>query len=104
MKETQILAGIETLSQTFEEMKALLAWHKLKQFESSQESLSNLMVYDNSLDELSDKYSRFCFLASKIRAANDNADSAEKSRKFLKKRLTTIELKAYYLGSPVNIY
>ena len=104
MKEQDLQAAIIELKAILEEMKALLAWHKLKRFEAAQHRFSNLMFYDTSLNDLNNKYSFFSSLASQIHAGVNNQNIPKSKLSIIKKQLTTIELQAYYLGSNVRIY
>ncbi len=104
MKEQDLQAAIVELKGILEEMKALLAWHKLKRFEATQRSFSNLIFYDTTLNDLNNKYSFFLLLASQIHAGINNQNISQSKLKIIKKELTKIELQAYYLGSGVRIY
>ena len=104
MKEKDIQAAIVELKGILEDMKALLAWHKLKQFEAMQRSFSNLVFYDTALGDLNNKYSIFLLLASQIHAGVDNQNIPQAKLKIIKKELTKIELQAYYLGSGIRFY
>ncbi|MFC1675934.1 hypothetical protein ACFL3G_02585 [Planctomycetota bacterium] len=104
MKEQDLQAAIIELKAILEDMKALLAWHKLKRFEAAQHPVSNLMFYDASLNDLNNKYSFFSSLASQIHTGINNQNIPKSKFKVIKKELTKIELQAYYLGSNVRIY
>ena len=104
MREKDLQTAIIELKGILEEMKALLAWHKLKCFEATQRSFCNLMFYDTSLNDLSNKYSSFLLLASQIHAGVNNQNIPKRKLKIIKKELTKIELQAYYLGTDVRIY
>ena len=104
MKEKDLWVAIVELKGILEEMKALLAWHKLKRFEAAQHPFSNLMFYDTTLGDLNNKYSMFLLLASQIHAEVNNQNIPKSKLIILKKELTKIELQAYYLGSGIRIY
>jgi len=104
MKEKDLQAAIVELKAILEDMKTLLAWHKLKRFEAAQHPFSNLMFYDTTLNDLNNKYSFFSLLASHIHAGVNNQNIPQSKLKIIKKELTKIELQAYYLGSGVRIY
>ena len=104
MKEKKLQAAVVELKGILEDMKALLAWHKLKRFEASRQTFSNLKLYDTSLNDLNNKYSMFLLLASRIHAEVDNQNIPKSKLIILKKELTKIELQAYYLGSGVRVY
>ncbi len=104
MKEKDLQAAIIELKGILEDMKALLAWHKLKRFEAAQHPFSNLIFYDTTLNDLNNKYSMFLLLASQIHTGIDNKNIPEITLNAITKQLTTIELQAYYLGSGVRIY
>lgn len=104
MKERDLEAAIVELRGILEEMKALLAWHKLKRFEAVQRSFSNLIFYDTTLTDLNNKYATFLLLASRIHAGVNNQKIPQSKLKIIKKELTKIELQAFYLGSGIRFY
>jgi len=104
MKEQDLQAAMVELKGILEDMKALLVWHRLKRFEATQRSVSNLIFYDTTLNDLNNKYSTFLLLASQIHAGINNQNTPQSKLKIIKKELTKIELQAYYLGSDVRIY
>ena len=104
MKEQDLQAAIVELKGILEDMKALLAWHKLKQFEGAQRSFSNLVFYDTTLNDLNDKYSTFLLLASQIHTGVNNQKISQSKLKIIKKELTKLELQAFYLGSGIRFY
>ena len=104
MKEKDLQAAIVELKGILEDMKALWAWHTLKQFEARQRPSSNLVFYDTTLDDLNNKYATFLLLASQIHSWVNNQNMPPGKLKIIKKELTKIELQAYYLGSGVRIY
>ena len=59
MNQQDLHVAIIELKDILDEMKALLAWHKLKRFEAAQHPFSNLMFYDTTLGDLNNKYSLF---------------------------------------------
>jgi hypothetical protein len=104
MKEQDLEAAIVELRGTLEEMKALLAWHKLKRFEAAQHPFPNLMFYDTTLTDLNNKYATFLLLASRIHTGVSNQKIPQSKLKIIKKELTRIELQAFYLGSGIRFY
>ena len=104
MKEQDLQAAIVELRIIFEDMKALLAWHKLKRFEATQHPFSNLMFYDTTLDDLNSKHSSFSLLASQIHAEVNNQNIPKSKLSVIRKQLTKIELQACYLGSGIRFY
>jgi len=104
MKEQDLQAAIVELKGILEDMKALLAWHKLKCFEATQRSSSNLIFYDTTLHDLNNKYSIFLLLASRIHTGVNNQTIPQSKLKIIKKELTKIELQAFYLGSGIRFY
>ena len=104
MNQQDMQAAIVELKGILEEMRALLAWHRLKQFEAKQRPGSNLRFYDATIGDLNNKYSEFLLLASRIHTGIDNQNIPQSRLRAIKKQLTTIELQAYYLGSGVRIY
>ena len=104
MKEQNLQIAIVELKAILEDMKALLAWHKLKRFEAAHHPFSNLIFYDATLSDLNNQYSTFLLLASQIHAGVNNQNTPQSKFKTIKKELTKIELQAYYLGSDVRIY
>ncbi len=104
MKEQDLQTAIVELKAILEDMKALLAWHKLKRFEASQHAFSNLMFYDTTLNDLNNKYSIFLLLASQIHAEVNNQKIPQSKLSVIKKELTKIELQAFYLGSDIRFY
>ena len=104
MKEQDLQAAIIELKSILEDMKALLAWHKLKRFEATQRSSSNLVFYDTTLNDLNNKYSIFLLLASWIHTGVNNQKTPQNKLKIIKKELTKIELQAFYLGSGIRFY
>ena len=104
MKERDLEAAIVELRGILEEMKALLAWHKLKCFEARQRSFSNLIFYDTTLTDLNNKYTTFLLLASRIHAGVNKQKIPQSKLKAVKKELTKIELQAFYLGSGIRFY
>lgn len=104
MKEENLQAAIVELKAILEDMKALLAWHKLKRFEATQRPFSNLMFYDTTLCDLNNRYLTLLSLASQIHAALNNQKIPKSKLSVIKKQLTKIELQAYYLGSGIRFY
>jgi len=104
MKEQDLQAAIVELKGILKDMKTLLAWHRLKRFEATQHSSSNLVFYDTTINDLNDKYSLFLLLASRIHARVNNQNISGSKLKIIKKELTKIELQAYYLGSGIRFY
>ena len=104
MKEKDLQAAIVELKAILEDMKALLAWHKLKRFEATQRPFSNLMFYDTTLCDLNNRYLTLLSLASQIHAALNNQKIPKSKLSVIKKQLTKIELQAYYLGSGIRFY
>ena len=104
MKEKDLQAAIIELKGVLEDMKTLLAWHKLKRFEIAQHSFSNLMFYDTTLNDLNNKYSMFLLLASQLHAEVNNQSIPQSKLRIIKKELTKIELQAFYLGSDIRFY
>ena len=104
MKGQNLQAAIIELKAILEDMKALLAWHKLKRYETAKHPFPNIMFYDTTLNELNHKYSTFLLLASQIHAGLNNQNIPKSKLSLTKQQLTKIELRAYYLGSGVRIY
>ena len=104
MKEKDLRAAIIELKGILEDMKALLAWHKLKRFEAAQHPFSNLIFYDTTLHDLKNEYSFFSLLASQIHAGVNNQNIPQNKLTIIKKELTKIELQALYLGSGIRFY
>ena len=104
MKEKDLQAAVVELKGILEDMKALLAWHKLKRFEASQHPFSNLMFYDTTLNDLNNKYSMFLLLASQIHTEVNNQNIPKSKLSVIKKELTKIELQAFCLGSDIRFY
>jgi len=104
MKEQHLQVAIVELKGILKDMKALLAWYKLKQFEATQHSFSNLIFYDTTLTDLNDKYSTFLLLASRIHTGINNQKIPQNKLKIIKKELTKIELQAFYLSSGIRFY
>jgi len=104
MKERDLEAAIVELRGILEDMKALLAWHKLRCFEARQRSFSNLIFYDTTLTDLNNKYATFLLLASRIHTGVNNQNIPQGKLKIIKKELTKIELQAFYLGSGIRFY
>jgi hypothetical protein len=104
MKEKDLQAAIIELKGVLEDMKTLLAWHKLKRFEIAQHPFSNIMFYDTTLNDLNNKYSIFSLLASQIHAEVNNQKIPQSRLSVIKKELTKIELQAFYLGSDIRFY
>jgi hypothetical protein len=104
MKEQDLHAAIAELKAILEDMKALLAWHKLKRLEAAQHPFSNLMFYDTTLTDLNNKYATLLLLASRIHAGVNNQMIPQSKLRAIKKQLTKIELQAFYLGSGIRFY
>ena len=104
MEEKDLQAAIVELKAILEDMKALLAWHKLKRLEAAQRSFSNLIFYDTTPSDLNNKHSVFSLLASQVHAGLNNQNISRSGLKIIKKELMKIELQVYYLGSDVRIY
>ena len=104
MNNQKLSAAIIELKGILEDMKALLAWRKFRQFENTQCSISNLQFYDTTLHDLNNKYSSFLSLASQIHAELKNGNISKTKFRTIKKELTKIELQACYLDSGVRIY
>ena len=106
MKEAQLVAGLQTLTEILEDMKALLAWQQFKRHEARQISASAIKFNDTIGIDLSNKYSSFLSVAMKIHIMLDdsNADITKNQREHISLHLQKIETQAYYLGSPIRIY
>ncbi|MCF7955465.1 MAG: hypothetical protein K9M75_06665 [Phycisphaerae bacterium] len=106
MTETELVAGLQTLRQILEDMKALLAWQKLRAHEARQRPSSLIRFSDTAGNDLMNKYSSFLSLAEQIHRALDdsNAKLTNSQHRRIKKQLETVETQAYYLGSPIRVY
>lgn len=104
MNIQKLRTGIIELKGILEEMKALLEWHKLRRFESTQRPSSNLQFHDTTLNDLDNKYASFLLLASQIHAELDSSNIPQDNYRITKKEFIKLELQAYYLGSDVRIY
>jgi len=106
MTETELVAGLQTLRQSLEDMKSLLAWQKLKSHEARQRPSPFIRFSNTASKDLMDKYSSFLSLAMQIHRALDdrNAKLTNSQHKRINKQLEIIEAQAYYLGSPIRVY
>ena len=106
MTEKELAAGLQTLRQILEDMKALLVWQKLRVQEAGQRPSSLIRFSDTAGNDLMDRYSSFLSLAVQIHRALDdsNAKLTNSQHKRIKKQLETIEAQAYYQGSPIRVY
>ncbi|MFC1675808.1 hypothetical protein ACFL3G_01945 [Planctomycetota bacterium] len=106
MTETELVAGLQTLRHILEDMKALLAWQKLKSHEARQGPSSFIRFNNTASKDLMDKYSSFLSLAMQIHQALDdsNARLTDSQYRRIKKQLELIEAQTYYLGSPIRVY
>ena len=104
MNNHQLQTAIGELKDILGDMKAIWQWHKLKQLENTQESVSNLRFYDTNISDLNEKYSQLLFVSSQVHMAINKSNLSPNELKVIKKELIKIELQAFYLGSGVNIY
>ncbi len=104
MSKQHIPEAIDELNAMFEELKALLAWHRFKQWENRQCGPVNFQCDDTLLQDLNNRYLAFLSQAMRIRAALDDPKLTEHKRKTFQQQIAQLELQAGYLGSPVNIY
>ena len=102
MKKQDLQPALNELGSLLEDMKTLLEWHKLKQFEAEQNCASTVRFYDTTTMDLKDKYSSFLSLASQIHAAVGEEGLAADKFKTLKKQLAKMEHQAYFLGSAIR--
>ena len=106
MNQANILSGIEALNQIFEEMKVLLEWQKLQYNLSQQESVSNIRLNDHTSSDLAEKYLSFISLSTHLRRSikDKTIVIGKQTRKSFEKEITTLQQKAFYLGSGVRVY
>lgn len=106
MTETELVAGLQTLRHILEDMKALLAWQKLKSHEARQKPFSFIRLSNTASKDLMDKHSSFLSLATQLHRAIDDSDArlTDSQHRRIKKQLELIEAQTYYLGSPIRVY
>ena len=106
MNQAQLLSGLNELDQMFEEMKALLEWKKLQYSLSQQKSVSNIRLTDHTNLDMAQKYLSFISLSKRLRRLlkDETIAISKQKRKAIIKEITTLEHKAFYLGSPVRVY
>jgi hypothetical protein len=106
MAEAELEAGLQSLKQLLEQMKALLAWQRFKISEAKQRPIMNIRFNDTTNMDLMDRHSSFLTVSTRIHRFldKDNAkiSKAEKSR--IKSELLTMEYQVHYLGSGIRFF
>ena len=99
-------AGLKALQQIIQEMKTLLAWHKLRLGEARQMSVSGIRFSDTTRTDLLDKYSAFQSISIQMHGVLDDENiKLNKGRlKSIKSKLMTMEYQVHYLGSGVSFF
>jgi hypothetical protein len=104
MEKQALQPSLKELQGVLNDMKALLEWHKLKQFEAQQGPTSALRFHDTTWADLNNRYFSFLSLALQIHAAIAKKTADGNRFNNIKKQLTKIELQAYFLGSGIRFY
>ena len=106
MAEAELGAGLQRLKQLLEQMKALLAWQKLKLIEATQRPIMNIRFNDTTYMDLMDRYSSFLTVSTQIHRILDenNAKISKAEQSRIKSELLTIEYQVYYLGSGIRFF
>lgn len=106
MIESELIAQLQRLHHILEEMKALLAWQRLKYAESRQRAVSAIRFNNTTKTDLTDEYSSFHSISMNMHRILDdnNAKITRTYRERINSQLTKIECQAYCLGSPIRIY
>ena len=106
MAEADLDTGLKTLRQTLQEMKALLAWQKLKYDEVRRKPVSVIRLNDTTYADLTDRYSFFLSIAMQMHHILDSGNikitRAKQNR--IKSELVTMEYQVHYLGSGIRFY
>ena len=101
MIEPDLQAGLRSLRESLQQIKALLAWQQLKQSEAKPDQTPGFTILDNSVQtDLRNEYSFFLSISMQIHnILNDNtADISNVQRQLIKQQLARIEQQLYSLG------
>ena len=106
MAEAGLEAGLQRLKQLLEQMKALLAWQKLKLIEATQRPIMNIRFNDTTYIDLMDRYTSFLTVLTQIHHILDenNAKISKAEQSRIKSELLTMEYQVYYLGSGIRFF
>ena len=106
MAEAGLEAGLQRLKQLLEQMKALLAWQKLKLIEATQRPIMNIRFNDTTNMDLMDRYSSFLTVSTQIHRILDknNAKISKAEQGRIKSELLAMEYQVYYLGSGIRFF
>lgn len=106
MAEAGLEAGLQRLKQLLEQMKALLAWQKLKLIEATQRPIMNIRFNDTTYIDLMDRYTSFLTVSTQIHHILDenNAKISKAEQSRIKSKLLTMEYQVYYLGSGIRFF
>ncbi len=106
MAEAELEAGLQSLKQLLEQMKALLAWQRFKISEAKQRSIMNIRFNDTTYMDLMDRHSSFLAVSTQMHRIldenNTTISKAEQSR--IKSELLTMEYQVHYLGSDIRFF
>ena len=106
MAEAGLEAGLQRLKQLLEQMKALLAWQKLKLIEATQRPIMNIRFNDTTYIDLMDRHSSFLTVSTQIHRILDenNAKISKAEQGRIKSELLTMEYQVHYLGSGIRFF
>jgi hypothetical protein len=94
MAEPNLEAGLRSLRNSLERMKALLAWQELKQSELTPDHTPGFTLLEDSVGtDLRNEYSFFLFTAMQIHSVLNNSDAGLSNvrRQQVKQQLARIE-------------
>ena len=101
MVEPDLQAGLRSLRNSLQQIKALLAWEQLKQSEAKPDQAPGFTILNDSVGtDLRNEYAFFLFTSMQIHSIlNDNAaDISNAQRQQIEEQLARIEQQLYRLG------
>ncbi len=106
MAEAGLEAGLKRLKELLKQMKALLAWQKLKLIEAKQRPIMNIRFNDTTYMDLMDRYLSFLTVSTQIHRILDenNAKISKTEQSRIKSELLAMEYQVYYLGSGIRFF
>lgn len=101
MVEPDLEAGLRSLRNSLQQIKALLAWEQLKQSEAKPDQSPGFTILNDSVGtDLRNEYSFFLFTSMQIHSIlkDNTADLSNARRQLIKQQLARIEHQLYRLG------
>ena len=94
MEQSNTQMQLNSLQDTFEELKGLLAWDELKRSEARPGDPPGFTIGNDIEQDIKNQYSRFLMIRLQVRSLLDNPDTSslsESKRVMLRKSLIQIE-------------